>query len=180
MDHAAPPAAEISMEHPGFFDRAGPFTLAAVAQAVNAKAANGADLELPLRDVRPLDSAGHGDLSFLDNSKYLPAFAATKASACLVGPKFAGQGPAGPICLVTPEPYRAFARALALFYPDALSPKAALEGGGFYRSSVHPSAVLEAEATVEPGAIVGPEARIGSGTTIAAGTVIGYRVHVGR
>jgi UDP-3-O-[3-hydroxymyristoyl] glucosamine N-acyltransferase len=180
MDHAAALAPEILMEHPGFFDRAGPFTLGAVAEAANAKVASGADLDLAIKDMRPLDSAAQGDLSFLDNPKYLPLFAATRASACLVAPKFAGQGPAGTICLVTPEPYHAFARALALFYPDALKPKVALEGGGFDRSSVHPSAMLEPGVIVEPGAVIGPEARIGAGTTIAAGTVIGYRVHVGR
>ena len=180
MDHAAPLAAKAFMEHPGFFDRSGPFALGLVAEAANAKAANGADLDLPIKDVRPLDSAGRGDLSFLDNRKYLPAFTATGASACFVAPKFASQGPAGTICLLTPEPYRAFARALALFYPDALNPKAALEGGGFDRSSVHPTAMLEPGVIVEPGAVIGPEARIGAGTTIAAGTVIGYRVHIGR
>ena len=179
MHHIAAPA-EILMEHPGFFERAGPFALGTVAEAVNAKAANSVDLDVAIKDVRPLDGAGQGDLSFLDNPKYLQAFAATGASACLVAPKFASLGPASTACLITPEPYRAFATALALFYPDALKPKAALEEGGFDRSSVHPSAMLEPGVVVEPGAVIGPEARIGAGSTIAAGTVIGYRVHVGR
>jgi UDP-3-O-[3-hydroxymyristoyl] glucosamine N-acyltransferase len=164
------------MEHPGFFERAGPFSLAAVAAAADAKLPGGADADLPLHDVRPLDGAGLGDLSFVDNPNYLPAFAATKASACLVAAKFARQAPAGTACLVTSEPYRAFARALLLFYPGALKPKAALGGD----SNIHPSAVLERGAIVEAGAVIGPEARIGQGTTIAAGTVIGYRVHIGR
>ena len=113
------------MEHPGFFERAGPFALGAVAAAADAKLADGVDPDLALKDVRPLDEAGEGDLSFVDNPKYLPAFATTGASACLVAPKFANQAPAATACLVTPEPYRAFARALLLFYPDALKPKAA-------------------------------------------------------
>ena len=113
------------MEHPGFFERAGPFSLGAVAEAANVKTADGADLGLAIKDVRPLDSATQGDLSFLDNPKYLPLFATTGASACLVAPKFAKHAPAGTACLVTPEPYRAFALALSLFYPDALKPKAA-------------------------------------------------------
>ena len=70
---------------------------------------------------------------------------------------------------------------MALFYPDALSPKAAVDntasGGG---TPIHPTASIEPGAIVEPGAVIGPEAHIGSGTTIAAGTLIGYRVHVGR
>ena len=60
------------MEHPGFFERAGPFALGAVAAAANAKLADGVDPDLALKDVRPLDEAGEGDLSFVDNPKYLP------------------------------------------------------------------------------------------------------------
>jgi UDP-3-O-[3-hydroxymyristoyl] glucosamine N-acyltransferase len=164
------------MEHPGFFERAGPFSLEAVAAAANAKPADGSDLGLMLNDVRPLDAASSGDLSFVDNPKYLPALAATGASACLIAPKFAGQAPGATTCLLTPEPYRAFARALLLFYPDGLKPKAAVAAG----SPIHPSALLEPGVTVEVGAVIGPEARIGEGTTIAAGSVIGYRVHIGR
>ena len=94
MAHVAARAAETSMEHPGFFERAGPFALGAVAAAANAKLADGVDPDLALKDVRPLDEAGEGDLSFVDNPKYLPAFATTGASACLVAPKFANQAPA--------------------------------------------------------------------------------------
>jgi UDP-3-O-[3-hydroxymyristoyl] glucosamine N-acyltransferase len=165
------------MEHPGFFQRAGPFALGTVAEAVGAKPAEGSNPGIAIKDVRPLDSAGPGDLSFLDNPKYLPLFAKTAASACLVAPKFAGHVPASTAGLITPEPYRAFARALLLFYPDAGKPKAALSGDA---PAIHPSATLEKGAIVEPGAVIGPEARIGRGTTIAAGSVIGFRVHVGR
>jgi UDP-3-O-[3-hydroxymyristoyl] glucosamine N-acyltransferase len=168
------------MEHPGFFERAGPFALGTVAEAVGAKPAEGSNPGIAIKDVRPLDSAGPGDLSFLDNPKYLPLFAKTAASACLVAPKFAGHVPAGTAGLITPEPYRAFAHALLLFYPDAGKPKAALAGSSNDAPAIHPSATLEEGAIVESGAVVGPEARIGRGTTIAAGSVIGFRVHVGR
>ena len=168
------------MEHPGFFERAGPFALGSVAEAVSAEPAKGSDPGIAIKDVRPLDSAGPGDLSFLDNPKYLPLFAKTAASACLVAPKFAANVPAGTAGLITPEPYRAFARALLLFYPDAGTPRAAPTSQGDNARAIHPSAMLEPGAIVEPGAVIGPEARIGRGTTIAAGSVIGFRVHVGR
>jgi UDP-3-O-[3-hydroxymyristoyl] glucosamine N-acyltransferase len=168
------------MQHPGFFERAGPFSLGAVAEAVGAKPRSDADLDAEIKDVRPLDGAAKGDLSFLDNPKYLSVFTATGASACLVAAKFVSAAPLGVACLVTPEPYRGFAKALGLFYPDALKPKAAVVRKDSLAEAVDPSARLEPDVTVEPGAIVGPEARIGSGTTLAAGSVIGYRVHVGR
>ena len=167
------------MEHPGFFECAGPFPLRAVSETAGADPLGDVDLNMTINDVRPLDRAASGDVSFLDNPKYLSTFANTKASACLVSPKFAGQAPQGTTCLVTPEPYRGFAKILALFYPGALRPRALPAGAGS-SSGIHPSAILEEGVTVEPGAVIGPEAAIGKGTTIAAGTVIGHRVHVGQ
>jgi UDP-3-O-[3-hydroxymyristoyl] glucosamine N-acyltransferase len=169
------------MEHPGFFERAGPFSLRTVAAAGEARVAAGADPDLVIKDVRPLDAAGHGDVSFLDNRKYLQSFAKTGASACLVAPKFLSHAPDTTACLITTEPYRAFARVMTLFYPDALKPKAAIDDAASRDTSpIHPSAVIEPGALVEPGAVVGPDAHIGGGTTVAAGAVIGYRVYVGR
>ena len=168
------------MEHPGFFERAGPFTVRVVAEAVEAEVADGADLNFQIGNVQPLDGAAQGDLSFFDNPKYLPLLTATKAGACLLTPKFVGQAPSRTACLVTPEPYRAFAKAIALFYPDAVKPKVASSSTADHSSLIHPTASLEAGAIVEPGGVIGPEARIGKGTVIAAGSVIGYRVHIGR
>ena len=168
------------MEHPGFFERAGPFPLRTVADATGSQLAGPADPDLEIKDVRPLDSATKGDLSFVDNPKYLPLLAKTGASACLVAPKFAGKVPEGAAGLVMPEPYRGFAKALSMFYPGAMKPRTARDGTLGAASHIHPSATIEADVTVEPGAVIGPEAQIGHGTTIAAGCVIGYRVHIGR
>ena len=104
--------------------------------------------------------------------------AATRASACLVAPAFAARVPEGTAALVMAQPYRGFALALQLFYPDAMFPKAAHGASG--EPPIHPSARLEEGVTVEPGAVVGREAQIGRGTTIAAGAVVGYRVTIGR
>jgi UDP-3-O-[3-hydroxymyristoyl] glucosamine N-acyltransferase len=167
------------MEHPGFFERAGPFSLRVIGEAAGASVPGNVDDGASISDVRPLDAAGEHDVSFLDNPKYLPLFTMTGAGACLVSTKFASQAPRETVCLITPEPYRGFAKVLALFYPEAFAPKAALEASD--RSSpIHPTARIEEGVTVEPGAVIGREAEIGRGTTIAAGSVIGYRVHVGR
>ncbi|MDX2258078.1 MAG: UDP-3-O-(3-hydroxymyristoyl)glucosamine N-acyltransferase [Hyphomicrobiaceae bacterium] len=167
------------MEHPGFFDRAGPFTLAAVAEAVAATLADGTPNSVSARrfaDVKPLADAGPDDVSFIDNRKYLDQLAGTKAGACLVAPAFASRLPADTIALTTAKPYRGFALALRLFYPDALWSQVAAAGAG----PIDPSAELEEDVVVEHGAVIGPGARIGRGSRIAAGAVIGRRVHIGR
>ena len=165
------------MEHPGFFERAGPFSLADIAKATGAELGPGADPVTSINDVRPLADATARDLSFLDNRKYLSQLVETRAAACLVLPAFAERVPGGTAALLTPEPYRSFGLALNLFYPDASRPKAA---GAGVTVSIDATAQLEAGVIVEPGAVIGQQAHIGEGTRVAAGAVVGYRVAIGR
>jgi UDP-3-O-[3-hydroxymyristoyl] glucosamine N-acyltransferase len=166
------------MEHPGFFCRAAPIRLETLAQKVGAVLGPGADPAALIHDVKALADVGAGHITFLDNRKYLGQLAATRASACLLAPAFAAGLPQGVAALVMAQPYRGFAAALQLFYPDAAVPKAAMAQVG--DPPIHPTARLEEGVKVEPGAIIGCEAQIGRGTTIAAGTLIGYRVTIGR
>jgi len=166
------------MEHPGFFERAGPYPLNEILAEIRADAAPGADLATLINDVKPLDKASAGDLSFLDNPKYVDQFKETAASACFVAERFAQHTPPRTAALLSDQPYRAFARALTLFYPYAMQSGSSLPEPG--ADNVHQTAVLEPGVRIEPGAVVGPEAHVGSGTTIAAGTTVGFRVHIGR
>jgi UDP-3-O-[3-hydroxymyristoyl] glucosamine N-acyltransferase len=166
------------MEHPGFFERAAPVRLEVLAQKVGAQLGSGADPDILIHDVKSLADAGAGDVTFLDNRKYLSQLGTTRASACLVAPAFAARVPGQVAALAMAQPYRGFALALQLFYPDAAAPKAAMAGAG--DPAIHPTARLEDGVRVEPGAVVGREAQIGRGTTVAAGALIGYRVTVGR
>jgi UDP-3-O-[3-hydroxymyristoyl] glucosamine N-acyltransferase len=165
------------MEHPGFFRRAGPFPLGEIAKATGAELDARADASTKIEDVRALSDASPRDLSFLDNRKYFPQLKATHAGACLIIPASAARVPERTAALLTPEPYRAFAVALRLFYPDALGPHMARGGSD---AAIDPTAEIEENVVIEPGVIIGPEARIGRGTRLAAGAVVGYRVAIGR
>jgi UDP-3-O-[3-hydroxymyristoyl] glucosamine N-acyltransferase len=168
------------MEHPGFFERGGPFALRAVAETIGVELADPSRGSLPIEDVKALADAGPTHLSFLDNRKYIGQLAATRAAACLLGATYVSRAPAGTVAITTAAPSHAFARALHLFYADALRPKAAnvrVERGG---ALVHPTAWLEESVVIEPGAVIGPEAQVGRGTVVAAGALVGYRAVVGR
>lgn len=168
------------MEHPGFFERAPPMAVGELALKLEAELQPGTDPSRPVHDVKSLADAGPEHVSFIDNRKYLDALATTVAGVCLVAPALAERVPVGTIRLVTRAPYRAFARALQVFYPDAMLPKAAHWSASEHSGLVHPSARIEDGVTIEPGAVIGREAQLGRGTVVAANAVIGYRVAVGR
>lgn len=173
---ASPRRRYVTMEHPGFFRRTGPYALSELAKATGSELAPGGNPDILVEDVRTLTDAGPRDISFFNNRKYAEQLKETHAGACLVLPALASRVPDTTAKLLTAEPYRGFALALMLFYPDSRHSQAAVSAS----QRVDPSAEIEEGAIVEPGAVVGPEARIGRGARIAAGAVIGYRVTIGR
>jgi len=168
------------MKHPGFFKRAGPFSLEHIAVIAGAELGEATAGSRMISDVCGLKAAGQSDLTFFDNRKYAAELAGTAAGACLLGPADATRAPSTTATLTTSEPYVGFARVMQLFYADALRSKSAASGAADTGRLVHETAVIGEGVTIEPGAIVGREATIGDGCTIAAGAVIGYRVVLGR
>jgi UDP-3-O-[3-hydroxymyristoyl] glucosamine N-acyltransferase len=168
------------MDHPGFWAPAGPFALSELAAYAGAEIPErfAAEAGRQVRAVKALDDAGSSDISFFENRKYLAALKETKAAAVFIAAASAERAPKQTVSLISKDPYRSFAKALELFFPDAGFPKAGSAGAG--GALVDPSALIEEGAIIEAGAIVGPEAQIGRGTRIAAGAVIGYRVAIGR
>jgi UDP-3-O-[3-hydroxymyristoyl] glucosamine N-acyltransferase len=165
-----------------FFERAGPFSLRDIAARTGVALADEAAADREVSGVAPLEAAGPRDLTFFDNPRYLDAFRATRAAACFAAPRYAEEAPSGTVLLLAREPYRAFAQAAALFHPDAMRPRGALDArsGISPDARIHARAKLEDDVTVEPFASVGAEAEIGRGTVIAAGTVVGRGVRIGR
>ena len=162
------------MPDPRFFAAAGPFTLAEIAETAGARLAAGADPTRRLSDVAPLGQAGPWDLSFLDNRKYVDAFATCRAGACIAPAALAHRAPGDVTVLTSEAPYKSYALAAALFYPIP-APVA----------GVHPAAVIDPQAVlaegcrVEAGAVIQAAARIGARCLIGANATIGPAVEIG-
>lgn len=162
------------MADPRFFSVHGPFTLAELARISGAGLLPGADGGAELRDVAPLDAAGPGDISFLDNRRYIEAFAASKAAACIAPPDAVSKAPAGMALLVTDQPYKAYALVAGAFYPAA-----AEEGVGNPDRPIDPTAILGEGTRIGPGVVIGPRAEIGRRCRIGANVVIGSGARIG-
>jgi UDP-3-O-[3-hydroxymyristoyl] glucosamine N-acyltransferase len=164
-----------------FFPPSSAPSLAEVAGWCGATLAVDADPSRAIRDVGPLDQAGPGDLTFLDNPRYLDALKRTRAAAALVAPRYASAAPESCAALIAPDPYRAMALVMARLYPSAIKPGSVFgEIGISPTASVHPSARLETGVIVDPGAVIGRGAEIGAGTIIGANAVVGPEVRIGR
>lgn len=168
------------MDHPGFFKNNGPFSIGEVIHLIDAQPVDPKEGEVALHDIKPLEMANVGHLTFFENKKYLSQFEVTKASACIVSPAFKDHETTAGVQLVVPDAYRAYAKVLDHFYPEA---SAALAYGTYEEetpSLIHSTAMIEEGAIIEPGAVVGREARIGRGSKILSGAVIGTRCYIGR
>ncbi len=162
------------MADPRFFTAAGPFSLARLAEIAGAEIAPGADPAAEFTDVAPLEVAGPGTVSFLDNRKYAAQFADSKAGACVVHPDMASRAPAGMALLLSPDPYRAYALVARAFHP--VSPP---EPWVAPTAWIDPTATVGEGCRIEPGAMIGARAEVGARCRIAANAVIGDGVVVG-
>ena len=120
--------------------------------------------------IATLENAGPGDLAFLANPKYRHQLATTRASAVIMAPPAAPDGPRAVI--LTPQPYLYYARVAQWLNP--------LPTG---KPGIHPSAVVDGEvaatACVGPNVWIGAGARIGDDVVIEANCSIGERVRIG-
>ncbi|NQV61869.1 MAG: UDP-3-O-(3-hydroxymyristoyl)glucosamine N-acyltransferase [Alphaproteobacteria bacterium] len=150
------------MADPRFFQRQGPFRLAELAAISQIELSGSAAADLLIEDVAALETAGPGQLSFLDNKAYIGAFSASRASVCIVAPRYASQAPEGMVLLHCDQPYRAFALVAQAFYPRP-----------------RPLAGISPAATVDETAMLGQDCQVAAGAVIAVGAEIGARCVIG-
>ncbi|HKO42043.1 MAG TPA: UDP-3-O-(3-hydroxymyristoyl)glucosamine N-acyltransferase [Pyrinomonadaceae bacterium] len=117
------------------------------------------DGDVEITGAAGLDDASSGHVTFLANPRYTPKVNTTQASAIFLSET-------APIERVMPvlrakDPYLAYTRALRLFHPEpAITPH------------IHPSAVIDATATVAENVWIGACCVIGPSVTIETGVRI--------
>jgi len=144
-------------------------TLEALARALGAELAG--DPAVQIVGAATLEDAGPEHLGFLANRKYRGQLQTTRAGAVIVAP---GDRVEHLNCLVTANPYLAFARAVALLHPDC-HPQRGVEPG----ARVAPDAQLGEGVTVMAGAYLDDGVRVGAGTVLYPGVYLGRGVQVG-
>ncbi len=162
------------MADPRFFNRAGPFTLRALASLSGGQLRPESAGERLVHDVAPLETAGPEAASFLENRKYIEAFRRSRAGVAFVDDWAAGRAPPDMVLIVSGEPYKAFARAAQAFYPPQ-----PFVAGWAQTAIVHPSAVVPADCAIGANAVIDAEVRIGRRCLVGPNTVIAAAVEIG-
>jgi len=150
------------MADPRFFSRAGPFSLRELAGIAEAELLTDSAEGTPVTDVASLSQATSEDISFLDNKLYATEFTTSAAGACIIRPDYKDKAPPGMALLLTNQPYHAYARVAAAFYPVQIQ-----------NPSIHPSAQVDPNTTVGSDVKIGPNVVVSNGVEIGDGTEIG-------
>ncbi len=146
-------------------------TANSIAEALGARLVG--DPSVAINGVASIESAGPGDLIFVEDEKKMAAALTSRAAAVIAGEFAAGTGTGKPVLIVA-NPRLSFAHAAAMI--------AATERA---TPGVHASAVvaksteLGENVAVAAHAVIGERVKIGRGTTVGAGACIGEDVVIG-
>lgn len=130
------------------------------------------DGKVSIRGIASLESAGAGEIAFIEDSKLLDPLRSSSAS-CLIVPE--GAQVQAPCVIEVKHPKLAFALIAELLHPRKQR-----------AGAVHPTAIVAASAKLDENVFVGAyveigeRAFIGAGTQIHSGAVIGDDVRIGR
>lgn len=120
----------------------------------------------PIQGMAVLAAAGTAHISFYHNPRYHADLRKTHAAAVILRAEDAAQCPVA--CLISPNPYLAYAKASQLF--DRRPIEAA---------TIHAAAHIDASAQVGVGVAIAANVVIGAGAIIGAGTIIGANCVIG-
>jgi UDP-3-O-[3-hydroxymyristoyl] glucosamine N-acyltransferase len=149
------------MADPRFFKKNGSFTLKQLADYSEGKLFNEQDSGIVIEDVSPIETAGKGHITFLQNPKYIKKFKATKAGACVINNRHIDIAPKGVALIISEDPYYTFCKITEKFYGEA-------KGKGF----ISEKAFIEESANIEEGTEVYPGTYIGKNCVIGKNCII--------
>ena len=133
-----------------------PFTTAEIAKLIGGQVVG--DASAVLKNFTIIEAAQPGDLTFAENEDFFSRAEQSAATAIIADKRFTS---AKKTLIQVTNPRVAFAKALALFFPEKKFP-----------AGIHPTAVVAATAKIDPSAHIGPHCVVGERVSIGARTVL--------
>lgn len=152
-----------------------PITLKELADACDARLVGGEASTL-IHSASDISSAQAGQVTQLTNSRYLPHFKTSSASACFIAENFTVTDiPEGLALLVCADPEISFINAVGLLHPERIYPPQIAA-----QAVVDPTVTLADGVYIGAFAVLGEHASIGADTAILVGAYIGNNVKIGK
>jgi UDP-3-O-[3-hydroxymyristoyl] glucosamine N-acyltransferase len=126
--------------------------------------------ELQIAGLAPLQTARADHISFLSHPRYQNQLANSLAGCVIVAPAFEAMVADRQAAIVTDDPYLYFAR-LTRLWKSAQHPSRG--------PRIHPSAVIDPDASVAADAVIGPLCVVERGARVGSGSVLKSRVTLG-
>ncbi len=139
------------------------FTAAEIAKHLQGEVVG--DAQAVLKGFAPAEHAREGDLTFAENEEFFARAEQSAATAIIADQRFSS---AKKILIRVSNARIAFAKAMALFFPDRT-----------YVAGIHPTAVIAASAQVDltahvgPHCVVGERVKVGARSVLQAGNFVG-------
>jgi UDP-3-O-[3-hydroxymyristoyl] glucosamine N-acyltransferase len=128
------------------------------------------DASQQITGLASVKQASASEISFVSNIKYEQELVKSQAACIIVSPHLELVAIKRGACIVTEQPYVYFALLTQLWKQQHASHKPA---------SIHPSAVIDATASIDKTAFIGPLCVVEANARIGANTVLQSRVSVG-
>lgn len=126
------------------------------------------DPEVKVNTIAKIEEGSEGALSFLANPKYEPYIYTTKSSIVLVNKSFKPSEKVGATLIRVEDAYESFASLLRLV--DQARPR---------KKGIHPTAIVEASASLGKDIYIGPYAYIGENSSIGDNCSVYPHVYIG-
>ena len=117
------------------------------------------DAKLQIAGLAPLQTARQDQISFLSHPRYESQLTKSLAGCVIVSPAFEGAVTGRAAAIVTDDPYLYFARLTRLWKSEQLQPLG---------PRIHPTAVVDPEATIAEDAVIGPLCVVERGARVGA------------
>ena len=154
----------------------GPFSLQEISEETNCQIIN-KNINITIHNIKTLSSAQKGDLSFLDNIKYLKDVTNCNASAIIVPSKLRYELETKAVILKSDNAYASFAKALQKFYPLRN------DEGNFKdlntQRKIHNNSKISEKSYIEKNVQIKEGTKINHFSTIGPNVIIGKNCFIG-
>ncbi len=154
----------------------GPFSLREISKEINCSYVKD-NINIAIHNISPLNAAKEGELSFLDNVKYISKVQNCRASAIIVPSKFSYKLNTNAVLLESDNAYASYAKALQKFYPIDKEKKK--ERNAAKKNIIEPTVKIADMSNIEDNVHIKEGTNIKSFSNIGPNVIIGENCFIG-